>query len=303
MEETVKTVCLVLGSGGARGLTHIGIIRWLEENGYRIVSVSGSSMGALVGGIYAAGKLDEFEKWVRSITKFDIFSLIDLSFSKKGFVKGDKIINVLRNLVGDRRIQDLPIRFTAVAADIEREKEVWINKGSLFDAIRASISIPFFFTPVMHNGATLIDGGVLNPVPIAPTFHDRADVTIAVNLNGTPERDYEETAIQETEEKELSPFREKIRAFVDGLRGSRAENDDDDWDMQYIASQSIDAMQGAIARHKLAAYPPDVVVDIARNTCGTFEFDRADEMIALGYRKAGEKLGDLENRLIRDSRQ
>ena len=125
-----KTVSLVLGSGGARGLAHIGIIKWLEENNYKIQSISGCSMGALVGGIYAAGKLDEYEHWARAITDIDIIRLMDLSWSKSGILKGDKVINTLIELVGDQDIETLPIKYTAVAADIVNEKEVWINKGS-----------------------------------------------------------------------------------------------------------------------------------------------------------------------------
>jgi len=179
-----KTVSLVLGSGGARGLAHIGVIHWIEENGFRIESISGCSMGALIGGIYAAGKLDDFENWVRAITKIDIVTLLDLSWKKSGLVKGDKIINTLTELVGDVLIEDLPIKYTAVAADILNEKEVWMNSGRLFDAIRASISLPLFFTPFRYKNIDLIDGGVLNPVPIAPTFSDVTDLTIAVNLGG-----------------------------------------------------------------------------------------------------------------------
>ena len=179
-----KTVSLVLGSGGARGLAHIGVIHWLEENGFKIESISGCSMGALIGGIYAAGKLNDFESWVRAIKKVDIVTLLDLSWKKSGLVKGDKIINTLTEIVGDVVIEDLPIKYTAVAADILNEKEIWMNSGRLFDAIRASISLPLFFTPFRYKDIDLIDGGVLNPVPIAPTFSDATDLTIAVNLGG-----------------------------------------------------------------------------------------------------------------------
>lgn len=142
-----KTVSLVLGSGGAKGLTHIGVIRWLEEHNYKIESISGSSMGALICGIYAAGQLDVYEKWVRAISKFDIMVLMDISWDRGGFIKGDKIIKSLEKLVGQQNIEDLPISFTAITTDIDKEKEIWINKGDLFTAIRASISIPMIFKP------------------------------------------------------------------------------------------------------------------------------------------------------------
>ncbi len=303
MEETMptqeKTVSLVLGSGGARGLTHIGIIQWLEENGYRIQSVSGCSMGALVGGIYAAGKLDEFQQWVRAISKLDIVMFLDISFTRGGFVKGEKIIQALKELVGEHLIEELPISFTAVATDLEREKEVWIHTGPLFDAIRASISLPFFFTPYKYHGITLIDGGVLNPVPIAPTFHDATDLTIAVNLGGPPIPIHEKPDKNVQETSESTPFQEKIQQFLSRLAPSkRPDEPEDNWGMQRIASQSFDAMQGTIARQKLAAYPPDIVIEIARNICGTLEFHRADEMIALGYEKAQKSLSNLNEKHI-----
>ncbi len=147
-DTNTKTVSLVLGSGGARGLAHIGIIHWLEENNYDIRSISGSSIGALIGGIYAAGKLDEYEQWVRAIKKLDIVKLLDLSWGKSGLVKGDKIINTLVGLVGEQLIEDLAIHYTAVATDVKNQKEIWIKSGRLFDAIRASMSIPLFLLPL-----------------------------------------------------------------------------------------------------------------------------------------------------------
>ena len=277
MEYIMKTVSLVLGSGGARGLAHIGVIHWLEENGYEIRSISGASAGALIGGIYAAGKLDEFEQWVRAITKLDILTLLDLSWSRSGLVQGDKIINTLVDLVGDQTIEDLPIPFTAVATDISSEKEVWINSGRLFDAIRASISLPLFFTPYDYKGVKLIDGGVLNPVPIAPTFSDDTDITIAVNLGGP----LESINIVENREKipviELETFQEKIGNFIKSFQKKIGiEIDELDLGVYDIANQSFDTMQSAIARQKLAAYPPDHEITIARNACATLEFDRAD---------------------------
>ncbi len=188
----MKTVSLVLGSGGARGLAHIGIIHWLEENDYKIQSIAGSSIGALIGGIYAAGKLDEYEQWVRSITKVDIVTLLDLSWEKSGLVRGDKVINTLINLVGDRLIENLPISYTAIATDIKGQKEIWIKSGRLFDAIRASISIPLLFTPFKYKGVVLVDGGVLNPVPIAPTCGDETRYDYC-RKSGRPSRESRKT--------------------------------------------------------------------------------------------------------------
>ncbi len=291
-----KDISLVLGSGGARGLAHIGIIHWLNENGFKIKSISGCSMGALIGGIYAAGKLDDFEQWVQAITKVEIVKLLDLSWSKSGLVKGDRIINTLTALVGDQVIEDLPITYTAVAADIVSEKEVWINEGPLFDAIRASISLPLFFTPFRRNGIDLIDGGVLNPVPIAPTFSDATDLTIAVNLGGMVEAEDEIEITDKQESNKTSVFTEAVTEYVGRLTDSIAGGVNQDWGAYDIANQAFDAMQSTIARQKLAAYPADINIEIARNACGTLEFDRASEMIDLGYAKAQESLGSLLNK-------
>lgn len=295
-----KTVSLVLGSGGARGLAHIGVIKRLEECGYQIESIAGCSMGALIGGIYALGKLDEYEQWVRAITKFNIISLLDISLQKGGLVKGEKIIETLRELVGDKSIEDLPIAYTAVASDLVNEKEVWIDDGPLFDAIRASISMPLFFTPFTRHGVELVDGGVLNPLPIAPTFRDDTDITIAVNLDGAaqpeakiPEAKKKKKKKEKEKEREktvLSPLREKIDQFVVKLTSSTTDSVKAGLGMYDVVHQSFDAMQGAITRQKLAAYPPGKVIEIARDACGVLEFDRADEIIALGYKKAKESI-------------
>ena len=213
-----KTVSLVLGSGGARGLAHIGVIHWLEERDYEIRSISGCSIGSLIGGVYACGKLDVFEEWIRPITTLDIVRLLDVSWGKQGLVEGERIMAALRDLIGDRLIEDLPMEYTAVAADIKREKEIWLKRGSLFDAIRASISLPLFFTPFELNGAKLLDGGILNPVPIAPTFEDHTDLTIAVNL-GAPPVDKSEPARKKEQpapsDADPDSVQAKIQSFID----------------------------------------------------------------------------------------
>lgn len=281
----VKNISLVLGSGGARGLAHIGVIRWLEEHDYHIKSIAGCSIGSLIGGAYAAGKLTELESWMRTIDKLDIANLLDISWGSGGLFKGEKIINTLVDLLQDQKIEDLPIPFTAVAADIITEKEVWLNSGSLFNAVRASVSLPLFFTPVRYKNSLLIDGGVLNPVPIAPTFNDRTDLTIAVNLGGPLEQEPEPQEPLINEQSAWDRFQDRVKDFFDLSK----ESDEDTlkkWGMYEVADKAFDTMQSAIARQKIAAYPPDVEIVIARNACGTLEFDRANEMIDLGYRKA-----------------
>lgn len=297
--STHKTVSLVLGSGGARGLAHIGVLRYLDEHDYQIKSIAGCSIGAMVGGIYAAGKLEEFVDWLRPITVMDIFRLMDLTLHSAGLVKGDRVFNTLRAMVGDLKIEDLPLPFTAVATDLVEHKEIWLSKGSLFDAIRASVSLPFFLTPVHQGDKLLLDGGILNPVPIAPTFHDDTDLTLAVNLGGLPDPTLEKATEVTFVSKESDPVHQKIISFIESLRSNGNGRDEpkgkyrpsQEWGMQEIALQSFDAMQGTIARQKLAAYPPDIELIVPRNACRTLEFHRADEMIELGYQLAREHLG------------
>jgi NTE family protein len=287
-----QTVSLVLGSGGARGLTHIGIIRWLEENGFAIQSIAGCSIGALIGGVYAAGKLAETEQWLRAVTKLDILALMDLSWQKSGVLRGDKLIGMLADLIGGKSIEELPISYTAVATDISAHKEVWIRRGDLFSAIRASISIPILFTPFRYKDMDLVDGGLLNPVPIAPTFGDGTDLTIAVNLGGAPCLPVPPRRPATVPVRPAAALHEKISLFIDRLQPATRKTSEHDWGAYQILLRSFDTMQSAIARHQLAAYPPDVVIEMPNNICQTLEFDRAAEMIDLGYRRAQECLAN-----------
>ncbi|WP_419784824.1 patatin-like phospholipase family protein [Pseudodesulfovibrio sp.] len=288
-----KTVSLALGSGGARGLAHIGIIRWLEDNGCEIKSIAGTSMGALVGGIYAIGKLDEYEEWVRTVTKGDILALLDLSFGTDGLIKGDKIIETLRHLVGERQIEDLDVSFTAVAANITRRKEVWFRQGPIFEAIKASISLPLLFQPYRFDGDDLVDGGILNPVPIAPTFSALTDMTVAVNLCAPQEDGAELPAPHknEADDDDGSIISRTITDFM-GAVGERLTRRRTDIKAYNILYQSFDAMQGTIARLKVAAYPPDCLIEIPANLCSLLDFDRAGQLIEYGYRKAAEVLSE-----------
>ena len=284
-----KTISLVLGSGGARGLAHIGVIQVLEEQGYAIRSISGSSMGALVGGIYAAGKLQTYTDWVCTLDRMNVLRLLDFSFSGDAIFKGDKIINTLRDLLGEANIEDLPISFTAVATDLDKSKEVWFSKGSLFDAIRASIAMPTVFSPFNYHGKTLVDGGLLNPIPIAPTLHDITDLTLAVSLCGKAKRKVDiPVASVEQKEKSDSYYR-KLLDFIDDLQTKKTEKEDEAGIFDII-SKSIDAMQSSIASFKLASYSPDIIVTIPRDACSIYEFERAAEMIEIGRQEATEAL-------------
>ncbi|MCB1880995.1 MAG: patatin-like phospholipase family protein [Gammaproteobacteria bacterium] len=289
---TGKTVSLVLGSGGARGLAHIGIIQWLEERGYEIESIAGSSMGALVGGIHAIGELDAYTHWVKALRQIDVLRLLDFSFQKSGLIKGDRVISVLKELTGDRNIEELPISFTAVATNVNDQREVWLNHGSLFDAIRASIAIPTIFTPVKYRGKILVDGGLINPIPIAPTLKDKTDLTVAVDLSAGPDPRCTR-AVQESTGSELedNSYRRRISQFVDSLQQRLVRSHDDEMGVFDVITNAMETMQNTIARFKLASYSPDITISIPRNSCAFYEFYRAEEMIELGHCHAEKVMG------------
>jgi len=283
-----KTVSLALGSGGARGLAHIGAINWLNERDYQIKSIAGSSIGALVGGIYAIGKLDVYAKWVKALDRTDVLRLLDFAYSRTGLFSGERIMQKLKDMLGDARIEDLPISFTAVASDIDNGREVWINKGSLFDAIRASIAIPSVFTPVKYHGRTLVDGGVLNPVPIAPTMRDISDLTIAISLSGKDVSQKELFPHHKEAKKPEKEYQRGIQNFIESIQSMlNLENSDEEDsipDVVDLMTRSLESMQNTIARFKLAAYNPTYLLEVPANACAMFDFHRAEELIDLGYR-------------------
>ena len=274
-----KRIALVLGSGGARGLAHIGIIEHLESLGHEIVYISGCSMGALVGGIYAAGQLEPYTDWARKLEKRDMFSLLDFAFGWTGLFKGDRLMGVLKELVGDHVIEKLPIGYTAVATDLVEQREIWLNRGPLFDAIRASIAIPTVFTPHAYLGRVLVDGGLLNPIPIAPALNQDADLIVAVNLNAhssSSRKRAEQLGKSESSDgKDAAEVSEepKIPGIID------------------VVTASIDLMQNSIARMKLASYTPDIVIDVPRDASLFYEFYRAEELIEVGRECARKALG------------
>ena len=281
-----KRIALVLGSGGARGLAHIGIIQHLESLGHEIVYISGCSMGALVGGIFAAGQLEPYADWARKLEKRDMFSLLDLAFGWTGLFKGDRLMGVLKELVGDHVIEDLPIGFTAVATDLTEQREIWLNKGPLFDAIRASIAIPTVFTPHVYLGRVLVDGGLLNPIPIAPALNQAADMIIAVNLNAHSRRSRRRAADLVGDG---APHRQDDSGDKEEPRDSGDPRIPGVID---VVTASLDLMQNSIARMKLASYTPDIVIDVPRDACLFYEFYRAEELIALGRECAEAALGE-----------
>ncbi|MCK9539659.1 patatin-like phospholipase family protein [Dokdonella sp.] len=290
------SISLVLGAGGARGYAHIGAIEELEAQGFRIRSIAGSSMGALIGGIHATGKLDVYRDWVRPLQKFDVLRLLDWTLSGGGFIKGDRIIGVLRELIGDIDIEALPIAYTAVAVDLEAQREVWFSRGPLFDAIRASIAIPTLLRPSHHEGRLLVDGGLLNPLPVAPTLRDFTDLTIAVDVNGpadvpvgdvdgesVPPHPAEHAVPAALLPRPLQAYAQRIAEFIDAhTERKAAPHGPSDPSVFDLLGRSFDLVQTTITRLKLAAQPPDLLVSIPRNACAFYEFYRADELITLG---------------------
>ncbi len=254
-----KSVALALSCGGARGYAHIGVIEVLEEFGYEIKSIAGSSMGAVIGGIYAADKLEKYTEWVKTLKKLDVWRLLDLSFTKKAVFKGDKVISFLEGLLGDCNIEELEKDFTAVAVDIIHQKEVWFKEGSLFTALRASCAIPGIFTPVYYHNKILADGGILNPLPIAPVLNANVDMIVAVNVNS--DVDYQNENFKSNFTQDQLP---------------------EDLSVIDIMMQSIITMQTKITQFHLATYTPDILIEIPRTSCGLFDFHLANEMIELG---------------------
>ncbi len=288
-----KTVSLVLGSGGARGYAHIGVIEELLRNGYEIKSISGSSMGALIGGLYACSKLDAYKEWILTLDIFDVAKLLDLSFSKSGIIGGEKVFKNLEEMIGDILIEDLDITYTAVATDIIKRREVWLQKGKLIDAIRASIAIPTIFTPKIIDEKYLIDGGILNPIPIAPTLADSTDLTIVVNLDARVDKKYE-IEIPKKENEKINGIKQAFFSLIEKTENlvtkDKEKHSPEELGMFDIIGHTIDTMQNALSEYKIAGYYPDIVINIPNDACDFYEFNRAYEMIELGRVIAQEHL-------------
>lgn len=290
--KTKQTISLVLGSGGARGYAHIGVIEEIEKSDYEIASISGSSMGALIGALYACGKLQEYKKWVLSLDILDVMKLLDLSLTRNGIIQGDKILAVIEKMIGNVMIEDLPITYTAVATDIVKQKEVWITKGKLLDAVRASIAFPSVFTPKEISGRYLIDGGILNPLPIAPTVSDTTDLTIAVSLNAMNIKKYKLDIPKKEYEKEsrIQQIFLDISQKAEQILTKEPKTVFNNLGMFSIMGKTIDMMQNAILVSKMAGYAPDILISISVDACGFYEFNKAYEMIELGRIMAKKSL-------------
>ena len=316
-------VALALGSGGARGYAHIGVINELRSRGYEVVGITGSSMGALVGGVYAAGSLDEFTEWAQTLTQRAMLRLLDPSISAAGVLRAGKILDAVRDMLGDATIENLPIPFTAVATDLIAGKSVWLQRGPVDSAIRASIAIPGIVAPHVLDGRLLADGGILDPLPMAPIASVNADITIAVSLSGTDTdlraedaSGLETTATRERLNRllrstsallETPTARSVLSRFGTSTDNASATEDYDadiyevgDAPMPKLGSfavmnRTIEIAQAALARHQLAAYPPDLLIEVPRSTCRSLDFHRADEVIGVGRELTARALDNLSD--------
>ena len=278
-----KDVALVLSSGGARGLAHIGAIEELEAQGYRITSIAGCSMGALIGGVYAAGKLKEFREWMKTVDRKKMLELTDFSLSINHIAKGSRILEAIMEFVPDMPIEDLPIPYCAVATDLKAGREVVFDKGSLFDAIRASISLPSFYEPVQRDGMILIDGGVTNPIPLNRVARHEGDILVGVDVSG---HDYKK---QSDIQEEMAEKRKRSKSLSQQILNKLIP---DNLEFNYYTMlsrvSSLMIRQNSILMAQLMK--PDVLVDIQMSRYGGFDYDKSEQLIAIGRQKTQQAL-------------
>lgn len=289
--EPGEKVALALGAGGARGLAQIGVIEALLARGLHIGTVAGSSSGALVGGVFAAGRLSEFREQLERIDRVGFLRLLaDPVIGEGGLFRGQRLIDAMRDVVGDPDIENLPTPFVAVAVDLIRQREVWLRSGPLWQAIRASFAIPGLFTPALVHGRELVDGGLLAPLPIAATRLSDAHRLIAVDMHGWPQRP--PGRVPEVHEAEPPDTRaRRFTAWMERkMRSRMREEPDGDIGLTEVMARSLDTMQAQIARVQLALDPPELVIRIPRDACLFYEFWRARELIGIGRAEADKAL-------------
>lgn len=302
-------VALALGSGGARGYAHIGVINELRDRGHQIVGIAGSSMGSLVGGLEAAGKLDEYSDWASSLTQRAVLRLLDPSLTAAGVLRAEKILDAVREILGDVTIEELPIPYTSVSTDLVSGKSVWLQRGPVDEAIRASIAIPGVISPHELDGRLLADGGILDPLPMAPIAAVNADMTIAVSLNGDDPRAAEQearttgelwgrmwrntTALLDTAAARSLLDSPAARSMLSRFSSQADEEIESTGPIPVpklggfeVLNRTIDIAQSALMRHTLAAYPPDLLIEVPRTACRSLEFYRAAEVIEIGQELA-----------------
>ena len=281
-------IALALGAGGARGLAQIGVIEAIQARGLRIVSVAGSSSGALVGGVFAAGKLAEFREGIEALDRGAFLRLLsDPALGEGGLFHGHRLVAAMREVVGDPDIGTLPIPFIAVAVDLMRQREVWLRSGPLWQAIRASFAIPGLFTPALVHGRELVDGGLLAPLPITATRLSDANRLIAVDMHGWPERPQGELPDEQADDSDGHGLAAWIERRV---HRHWPEHGEHSIGLSEVMARALDTMQAQIARVQLALDPPEVVIRIPRDACLFYEFWRAKEVIAIGRAEADKAL-------------
>ncbi len=282
-----KNIALVLSGGAARGLAHIGVIEELEAQGYDIRSVAGNSMGAFVGAMYAMGKLKEFKEWALTFDKTDLLKLVDLSFGSAGLIKGDKLFKKMKSFLPDRNIEELDIPYVAVAADIKNMKEVILDKGDLFEAVRASIAIPTIFTPVKKEGMLLVDGGVVNPVPINRVKRFPGDILVASFVNA--HIPYKRPAVSKKEEQiKRAEHDKRILEIKNKLNKKIFKHGKEKINFFNLLYKSTALMTMTLSVMTIEKYQPDLLVSVSHDAAGNFEFYKVRELIEAG-REAAKK--------------
>ncbi|MBI9033091.1 MAG: patatin-like phospholipase family protein [Bacteroidales bacterium] len=296
-----KNVALVLSSGGARGITQIGIIRELEARGYNITSISGASIGALVGGLYATNSMDEYADWVRKMNRMDVISHMDFVLGNKGFIKGIKVFKHMDSWLDGRKIEDLKIDYTAVATDLLNHEEVVFDKGPLKDAIRASISVPYFVAPLEKDHRLLFDGGIINPIPLNRVKRNPGDILIAVNLcahikDPKPLEPVLELEPVNNDKWHFETLKKKLwPSFISGQEHTKQDHETK---VKYfeIINKTADVMMESLCQYALEAYPPEVTINIPHELCSTFEFNKSELLIEYGRESARQALDIYESK-------
>jgi len=283
-----KKVSLVLSGGGARGLAHIGVIEELEKAGYEIHSIVGTSMGALIGGVYAMGRMEDYKNWMTSLDRRKVFSLVDFTISSHGLVKGDRVLNRMQEIIPDQKIQDLPIYFAAMAVDLVKREAVKFEKGSFYEAVRASIAIPNVMKPVKKNHQLLVDGGVMNNLPLKHAKRVEGDILVAVDVGANVPVIKNKLTKKETKEQE-SAYQKKVKEFYQKIQQWIPHDKEDDEESKVEKLGYLDLMTTTInllmeqqTKLQIERTPPDILIQISRDSCGTYDFYRAAEMIEIG---------------------
>ncbi len=276
-----QKVALVLSGGGARGLAHIGVIEELEKHGFEIVSITGASMGAVVGGVYTLEKLEAFKKWMFTLDRMKVFNLVDFTFSSQGLIKGDKVFKRMKEFIADENIENLKIPFAAVAVDLINKKEVVFTQGSMYEALRASVAIPTVLTPVKTKNELLVDGGVLNNIPIQHIKRSSNDLLVVVDVNAAIPFEKPLASKKDDNDKQ-SVYLNKIKTFYAHLQESSPFEKDDSMGYFDLMNRVIDLMRDRLAEISLEKNAPDMLIQVSHESCGTFDFYKAEEMVEIG---------------------